>query len=327
MTLNIAEQAPEVMQCMEVWGGNHASENAIVSSGLRLWVYCKPHAHSVGGGDIYYVSSCATGRITRLVVADVSGHGDAVAGVAIALRRLMRQYVNFLDQTQFIESMNQQFAKLSKESCFATAVVATFFSTNGHLSLSNAGHPPPLLYSAVTKSWKAVCGTATGNTSIANIPLGIDHSCTYAELEIALNVDDLVLCYTDSLIEARVADGGMLGVDGLLEVARSVAATHPANFVQSLLDAILRLAPGNLDDDDVTVLLFSPNGSGRRMTFRQQVFAPIRLCRGLISALRSREQLPRPDFSLANFGGAIIPSLGRGWRGRSRGANKPSVTA
>mgnify|MGYP003483393270 CR=1 FL=1 len=39
------------------------------------------------GGDVVYASSCATGRITRLMVADVAGHGHTVAATAADLRR------------------------------------------------------------------------------------------------------------------------------------------------------------------------------------------------------------------------------------------------
>src|SRR5687768_8056732 len=82
----------QLMQCMEVWGGSDIVEKTVAMPGLDAWVYCKPYRDAVGGGDVYYVSSCATGRITRLLVADVSGHGDAVRETAIALRGMMRRY-------------------------------------------------------------------------------------------------------------------------------------------------------------------------------------------------------------------------------------------
>src|SRR5215210_7622302 len=98
------------MQCMEVWGGNQLADSGVVMAGLDAWVYSKPFGGAIGGGDVYYVSSCATGRITRLLVADVSGHGTAVRATAVHLRELMRRYVNHIDQMRFVRSMNQQFA-------------------------------------------------------------------------------------------------------------------------------------------------------------------------------------------------------------------------
>ena len=60
------------LQCMEVWGGNHSADGAVTMSGLDAWIYSEPYRGDAGGGDVYYVSSCATGRITRMLVADVA---------------------------------------------------------------------------------------------------------------------------------------------------------------------------------------------------------------------------------------------------------------
>src|SRR5205809_333204 len=89
-----ASSDTQVMQCMEVWGGNQIVDNGVNMPGLDAWVYSKPYGDAAGGGDVHYVSSCATGRIMRLLVADVSGHGSAVSSVAGQLRALMRRYVN-----------------------------------------------------------------------------------------------------------------------------------------------------------------------------------------------------------------------------------------
>jgi len=133
------------MQCMEVWGGNQVADSGVVMAGLDAWVYSKPYGGAEGGGDVYYVSSCATGRIVRLLVADVSGHGAKVSQIATGLRALMRKHVNQIDQARFVRSMNEQFQTLASIGSFATAVVTTFFAPTNHLSLCNAGHPPPLI--------------------------------------------------------------------------------------------------------------------------------------------------------------------------------------
>src|SRR6185295_6278243 len=74
------------MQCMEVWGGSQLTAAGVEFGGLDAWVYSKPYGAAHAGGDVYYASSCATGRISRLLLADVSGHGSAVASIAADLR-------------------------------------------------------------------------------------------------------------------------------------------------------------------------------------------------------------------------------------------------
>src|SRR4029077_15483753 len=49
------------MQCMEVWGGSQLASSGVELGGLDLWVYRKPYGEAPRGGDVYYVSSCATG--------------------------------------------------------------------------------------------------------------------------------------------------------------------------------------------------------------------------------------------------------------------------
>src|SRR5256885_2629859 len=117
----------QTMQCLEVWGGNQPADAGVAMAGLDAWVYCKPYHDAAGGGDVYYVSSCATGRITRLLVADVSGHGDAVSDIAADLRGLMRRYVNYLDQTRFVRALNAEFQQTIQYGKFATAIAMTFF--------------------------------------------------------------------------------------------------------------------------------------------------------------------------------------------------------
>ena len=81
------------MECMEVWGGNHAIDRGFQTAGLTIWIYSRPFGQAEGGGDVYYLSSCASGRITRMLLADVSGHGQSVAQFAAQLRDLMRRNV------------------------------------------------------------------------------------------------------------------------------------------------------------------------------------------------------------------------------------------
>src|SRR5712675_40879 len=145
----VASKKPaQQMTCMEVWGGSQLTTRRVEMGGLDAWVYSKPFGDAQRGGDVYYASSCATGRITRLLLADVAGHGHSVATLASDLRTLMRRFVNRLDQTEFVSLLNQQFSEFSRAGIFATAIVTTFFAPSRRLMVCNAGHPRPLLYRA-----------------------------------------------------------------------------------------------------------------------------------------------------------------------------------
>ncbi len=315
------------MQCMEVWGGNQPVDSGVVMAGLDAWVYCRPYTGSAAspaeaGGDVYFVSSCATGRITRLLVADVSGHGIAVDEVATSLRMLMRKYVNYLDPCRFVGEMNRRFAELSKSGQFATAVVTTFFSPTNQVTFCNAGHPPPLLYRA-GKGWSYLDTARPDGDEPTDLPLGIIDCAAYQQFTAKLRKGDLVLCYTDGLPEAHQADGTMLGQDGLLNVVRALSVADPSRVVPDLLSAIAALWPGNLQGDDITALLFRPNGSGRDVPYFTRVLAPLRLVRELIkSAFAGGGPIPWPDFHPANMGGAYFSRFNRLWDGVGKGMGR-----
>jgi len=304
------------MQCMEVWGGSQLTARTVELGGLDAWVYSKPFQQAQRGGDVYYASSCATGRITRLLLADVSGHGNTVAATAADLRTLMRRFVNRLDQTEFVRQLNQEFAALSRAGSFATAIVSTFFAPTGRLIVCNAGHPRPLLYRAAKQQWEFLGGAySSAPRGPQNLPLGIIAITDYEQFDIELAPGDCLLGYTDALIESRDADGEMFGEEGLLRIVRLLGDVPPQKMIDTLLAEIADRHPGNLSEDDVTVLVVRANGKNPRVPFREKVGIALNLLGSLIRSIDPRaERPPLPDANLANIGGAIIPALGQRWR-------------
>jgi len=132
------------IKCMEVWGGTHAIDTVLSIPGVQTQVISQPYRGEANGGDIHYVSLCGHGMLSRFLVADVSGHGQVVSELAGELRGLMARYVQTLDQTELVCHLNDEFAVLSQDGSFATAVVATYFTQDRCLTLCNAGHPYPL---------------------------------------------------------------------------------------------------------------------------------------------------------------------------------------
>jgi serine phosphatase RsbU (regulator of sigma subunit) len=300
-----------VMPCMEVWGGNQAVDGGVVMAGLDAWVYSAPFQAAGGGGDVYYVSSCATGRVTRILVADVSGHGAEASETGVGLRRLMRRYVNHIDQRRFIVALNEQFQTLAATGRFATAVVATFFSPTNRLSISNAGHPPPLVRSGKTGEWAYIKSQGGGSDAIADVPLGVLDESDYSELTVRLRVGDLVLFYTDGLVEGRTADGKRLGQEGLLEVVRNLDKADGASLLEDLREALETIAPESLTADDLTLLLVRPNGLAPKVPWGRRLLAPGRVAAGVITAIARRTPVPWPQATFVNIFGAFFQSLNK----------------
>lgn len=276
--------APSVdheVRCLEVWGGTEAVDRTLAVPGIDAWIFAEPYAGHPSGGDIHYVSSCFTGRVARFALADVAGHGDPASRLAETLRGLMKKHINFLDQTGLARVLNQEFSELSQEGRFATALLMSYFAPTDHLVICNAGHPRPLWYQASLGRWQWLDDDSPGTTAAPNnLPLGLIDPTSYVQFSVKLGAGDLVVLYTDWLVEAASPDGRALGESGLLEIVTRLVTSpspgtpttpfadsaqpgfDPRHLGQEILNAASRHRGGERFDDDRTLMLLHHNASG-----------------------------------------------------------------
>ena len=269
----VADKPLHRLECMEIWGGNEAIDDAIAVSGLDAWVISQPHAGDPSGGDIHFVSTCGSGRIARFMIADVAGHGKSASEVADKLRRLMRKHINRLNQTRFVRDLNREFLWAYQSETFATALLTSYFASTDHLIICNAGHPVPLWYRSQLGTWYRLEHTMADRVKrIFNLPLGIIEPTSYYQFAVRLERNDLVLIYSDAVIEARNGEGRPLGDDGLLEVVGRIDPARPERFCPELLDALSTYRNHGPAEDDVTVALLHHNaGNPPRQSIREMV--------------------------------------------------------
>ncbi|MDX2148959.1 MAG: PP2C family protein-serine/threonine phosphatase [Planctomycetota bacterium] len=273
------DRADRTLACMEIWGGHDGFRGWVSTPGNDVLVSSVPHVGAAQGGDVYYVSNCAAGKITRFVLADVAGHGSEVASLARQLRDQVRRHINKPDQRRLARGLNASFASLSAASPsagsrFATAILATYFSPTKHLVICNAGHPSPLWYRAEVGSWSLIRQGEPGVTShgtvgvgLADLPLGVVDDTSYTQLAVTLDPGDLVVLYSDAFIEARgvrpphssVGPSQMLGEQGLLEFVRSLDPSRPDQFEAAFREGV---AGGSPLDDDATAIVLRHHGQG-----------------------------------------------------------------
>jgi hypothetical protein len=247
------------MNCMELWGGNRAIDTGVSIPGIDAWIFSRPFASSESGGDVHYVSSCAAGTIGRFILADVAGHGTRVAEVALRLRDLMRQNINTLDQTLFARALNSLFGANASGGQFATAALLTYHCPSRQLLFCTAGHPAPLHWIARDNTWRRLGDSPTESLQglPENLPLGIIDPTTYAQQAVKLGEGDIVVAYSDALLEAESKSGRMLGEDGLLELLRSTSERSPEALCRYLINATDSESGkrSNLDDDTTIMVL------------------------------------------------------------------------
>lgn len=254
-----------VLSCMEIWGGSEAADDAVSAPGVDFWVHSHPHDGDAAGGDIHYVSVCGGGRVIRAALADVSGHGEIVADLAHKLRDQVRKHISTPDQSRFAQALNEEFSRLSQRGAFATAILATYFAPSRSIIVCNAGHPRPLLWRSAKKQWRLFDPGETQRQTpraLRNLPLGVIPGTSYEQRVLGVEEGDMLMLYTDALVEASQVEGELLGEEGLLEIVRALdwSEDHPEGLVRGVLDAVRGRRGGEDADDDVTIILLRQNG-------------------------------------------------------------------
>ena len=234
--------------------------------------------HERGGGDIHLLSSCASGRITRILMADVCGFGSMLSDIAGDLRELVKRNVNTIRQSGVVQQMSRQLAYASDRGCFASTLIGTFFAPTRSLTLCNAGHPPPLLYRATSGTWSALKREQPSMASFdRDESLGVVDPLEYQEFKTKLGLGDMVLSYSNVLTESRGPSGGTIGLEGLLDRVRLLDPDQPAQLTARLSASVLGEHAQNLAGHDATLLLC--RATDRPVTWRDNILAPFRLFR------------------------------------------------
>ena len=164
-------------------------------AGLRAMVTYAPAESAVQvGGDWYHAQSLPDGPVV-LAIGDVAGHGlEAASGMAHLRYALVAWLsIGIREPGTLLAHLNNLCGQLT---ITATAVVAIYDPASRRLRWARAGHPVPLLGRA---------GTSRALERPPGLLLGAEPDTTYPTSCEQLHVDDLVLLYTDGLVERRAA--------------------------------------------------------------------------------------------------------------------------
>jgi sigma-B regulation protein RsbU (phosphoserine phosphatase) len=265
---------PLRLRAMELRGGNDAASERFTLDGFEAFLYSRPHKGDARGGDLRFISTCAMGNIARFTLADLAGHGEEAGELALRLKGLLRKHINTPNPTKLAQTINREFARLAEAGRFATALITTYFAPTDHLIICNAGHPRPLLYRGPRPGdaggWElfdqsSSCATRAENarqTGISNLPLGIIGKTDYPQFATRLEPGDVVVTYTDALIESADAHGNQLGEQGLLGIVRALdGLEEPERLGRRILQAVAAFRGGKEADDDESLMVLCHTGT------------------------------------------------------------------
>ena len=251
---NHSSPLPRRLSCGQTWSGSGAISGVMTLPGLEVWVQSAPVGNADAGGDVHYFSNCPQCLVSRIALADVSGHGDDVVAFADALRPLMVKHLSALDQEELMRDLNQVSRRALGSFHYATMLAVGWHSRRGLLVTTNAGHPPPMWYRAARGRWTWL-DTERASEKPAGVPLGLLEDIQYFRRVIKLESDDLVVLYSDGASEAVNIDGTELGREGLMSLATESAVQSAATFGTGLAQSLQSFRGAASASDDQTVIV------------------------------------------------------------------------
>ncbi len=258
------------LHCKEIRGGIEPADESFSVPGIEGWVYAQPY-RSAEGGDIHFVGLCGHGMLSRFIVADVAGHGDRVAREAQQLRAIMADHMDNPDQSELVTQMNRELAMNSSSGQFATALVISYLAPLHHVVTVNAGHPRPLLRRGTPGQWELLDKDYPDQArGLLDLPLGVLDETGYRQFAIGLKPDDLIVLYSDSLIEACDEDGTRLGQEGLLKIAAELENIRPRQVVRCLRQRVIEYQSGRALEDDITLIVLRHTGRDPEVIYDDQ---------------------------------------------------------
>jgi sigma-B regulation protein RsbU (phosphoserine phosphatase) len=247
---------PRRLACAETWAGNNETASLVELPGVTAWVYSVPVGSDHVGGDVHYVSVCPSCIVSRIALADVSGHGQTVAMLGEKLRELMQLYLRDLEQIALMRDLNQALREDFGDSHYATMVAVGWHGRRGLLVMTNAGHPPPLWYRASRDEWSWLEAPRAGERGrVSGVPLGLLPDVTYDRLVVRPQSGDVVLLYSDGASEATNPAGLELGRDGLIDLVRAVDFGPPEALGTQLTSALRAFRGEGEPQDDQTIII------------------------------------------------------------------------
>jgi serine phosphatase RsbU (regulator of sigma subunit) len=198
------------------------------------------------GGDFYDVVRCGD-RQYKVALGDVSGKGTTAAFYMAETKGIFQALAHQpLGVRDFILSANQAISQCFARGSFMTLTYLHIDLEKRSVELLRAGHCPTLHYHAHTDTLTA--------HELGSMGLGIVRDGKFASFvpepeRIFLGHGDLLILFTDGIVEARNAAREEFGLDALKQIVYEYRKTDSRLIAETLLHRVREYSGGKLEDD------------------------------------------------------------------------------
>ncbi len=209
-------------------------------------------AYEVGGDYFDYIQIDEHSRTLGVIIADVSGKGTSAAFYMAELKGIVQALARIYPNSpkEFLCKANETISRGLEKASFISALYGIIDTTQNQLHLSNAGHCPAVL----------VQGDDARLIKMKGLALGLDKGALFSrhasETHIALNTSDVVVLYTDGVIEAVDKHGEQFGYERLMEVTRQSRHKSASEIKNDIFNAVNTFTnDGGAVKDDLTIVV------------------------------------------------------------------------
>jgi sigma-B regulation protein RsbU (phosphoserine phosphatase) len=198
------------------------------------------------GGDFYDFLELGKGKI-GIAVADVSGKGIPAALLMTTIQASLRADGPKSDSpAEVIARLNTSLYERSDVEKFATLFYAVYDDASGIIRYSNAGSYPAFVLSSNGRVNRLQRG---------GVLIGVERDSAYKEGVLKLKNGELLVIYTDGIIDQESPDGEPYGEQRMMEYFRNNAQQSLDGMIEKLFANLLAFGQNNLKDDMTVVLL------------------------------------------------------------------------
>ena len=190
------------------------------------------------GGDWYDLIELPDDRVL-LVVGDVSGRGLRAGTTMAALRYAIRAYAAQDDAPETILTKLTHLVSVADSGQLATVLCALVDPGRGEITVTSAGHLPPLLLDG---------GDGRFLEGETGLPIGVETGAIYEPTTIPFAPGSTLVAFTDGLVEMRGES-----IDEGLERLRRAAAGDDGPLADLLSRLVVEL-PGGSSEDDIAIV-------------------------------------------------------------------------
>jgi serine phosphatase RsbU (regulator of sigma subunit)/ABC-type amino acid transport substrate-binding protein len=220
--------------------------------GMLMASACEPAAHV--GGDYYDLFILKDGGVD-VVIADITGHSVGSALLMTETRSVLQAKVNSsrAPGKMLSELNNLLLNDLAKAEMQISMFYARIDTDSRRVFYSNAGHCRPLFYS----SRQGIVSQLDADGLI----IGIMSDVVFEELFVQFEAHDMLLLYTDGVIEGENRAGEQFGTERLGAILLRHHSQEPKKLIREILDELTLFTGTETRADDVAlfVIKFVPS--------------------------------------------------------------------